>query len=1182
VFAEVVKLSVVVPFHNVERYIEASLESIARQTLRDIQVIMVDDGSADGSTVIAKNFAARDPRFELVQQQNQGLGPARNTGAARATGQYLAFADSDDLLDPHAYELLTGSLDRTGSDMASGAVTRFGPLGPTPSWLHEDPFRSTLLRTHVSQLPTLLQDRTAWNKVFRRAFWDAHEFKFPAGLYEDGPVVLRAYVLASSVDIFSDVVYYWRVRESGGLSITQRAREPRNIEQRMASVGSVAGFLATHAPALKPFYDRSVLKGDIAMLVSACELASEPEREGLAALAAEYLSHVGEAAYQGVPAIKRLHCYLLAHGMMPELLEVLRFSRRGDVLDAPVVHGGSRGELRCAAYPFFRDPARGIPDEVYDVTSEMTLEAFVDAVAWRGGKLRVEGAAYIRQLSSGTPDESQIRVTLRNTRTRRTIKLPVERVCRPDVTARSGQGAVSYDWSGFAVEVDPHRLATLPGVWRAANWELMVQVSGAGMRRKGPITNVRPGSAQWPEGCWAAPGVWVQPAPEHDGRFVIRGQRVTAFVASCQASETTIDFEGWTTFPLSPGAELLIAPRKGGVKTIRVAAEVSSPGAPAGRSVFRAQIPVSRLIIPKDAATALDQAAQAHDEFTWDVSISPGPGTAATRLAASSGVTGTRLGSGGREVTAFVTHFGYLSLLERTARPVVTDLEWTSAQHLVLRGTYSGPGDTPSELILRHNRSDEQYAVPLTWVAGMFTTELDPSAMPGPAGAFPLITGNWQLLAPTGLVEMAVAVHRDLLPVLPGYHRAGLHDVEAQPYRTDALRLSVRTALDDDERGRYAQSQLSTRDYPAAATQPLRDLAVFDSFSGRHYSCNPRAIYEELRRSHPDVECVWVTEEDEFTVPDNGRMVLTGSREHYAALAQARYIVFNDTLPRWFRKREGQTCVQTWHGTPLKRIGLDVDRPQFASGLIYPDLLRADVAHWDLLLSPNEFSTPIFRRAFGYDGEIMESGYPRNDPLHRPGQAERAAAIRARLGLPEGKRVVLYAPTWRDDADRDQGIYRFDLQLDTSAAAAALGDDHVLLVRLHTKAQCNLPQDAGGFVTDVTHYPDITDLYLISDVLITDYSSVMFDFAGTGRPMLFFTYDLERYRDTLRGFYFDFEAEAPGPLLRTTGDVIDALRGLDGVASGYRAAYEAFTGKYCALDDGQAAARVVRRLLKSE
>jgi CDP-glycerol glycerophosphotransferase len=1178
--AEVVTLSVVVPFHNVERYIEASLESIARQTHRDIQVIMVDDGSVDGSTLIAKNFAARDPRFELLQQHNQGLGPARNSGAAHATGKYLAFADSDDLLDPHAYELLTGSLERTGSDMAAGGVTRFGPLGPTQSWLHEEPFRTTIQRTHVSQFPVLLQDRTAWNKVFRRTFWDQHQFKFPAGLYEDGPVVLRAHVLASSVDIFRDVVYYWRVRDSGDLSITQRAREPRNIEQRMASVGSVAGFLATNAPTLKPAYDRSVLKGDIAMLVSACELATDEERERLASLAADYLGSVDDSAYRGVPAINRLHCYLLAHGMLPELLEVLRFSRRGDALDAQLVRVGGHRARWYAAYPFFQDPARAIPDEIYDVTSEMTLQASVDAVTWRGGKLRVEGAAYIRQLSSATPAECQIRVTLRNIRTRRSIKAPVERVYRPDITVRSGQGAVSYDWSGFAVEIDPHQLATLPGVWRAANWELMVQVSGAGIRRKGPITSVRPGSAQWPDGHWVVPGVWVQPAPEHDGRFVIRGQRVTAFAASCQATGTTIDLEGWTSFPLSPGAELLIAPRKGGVKTIRVPAEISAPqGEHAGRSIFRAHVPVGKLISPKGGATPLDRTAPAHDEFTWDVSISAGPGIAATRLAASSTLTGTRGGSGGREVTAFVTHFGYLSLLERAARPVVTNVQWTAEQHLVLRGSYPDRENLPTELILRHSRSGEQYTVPLTWAAGMFTAELDPSAMPSQAATLPLVTGSWQLLASTGAAEMIVAVDRQLLTALPGYHRSGLHEVEAQPYRTDALRLSVRTAQSDGERGRHAQRQLRTHDYRRAAGEPLRDLAVFDSFGGRQYSCNPRAIYEELRRSHPELDCAWVTEEGEFTVPHGDRTVLTGTREHYTALAQARYVIFNDTLPPWFRKRDGQTCLQTWHGTPLKRIGLDVDRPKFASGLIYPDLLRADVAHWDLLLSPNAFSTPLFRRAFGFDGEIMECGYPRNDALHRPGQAKRAAAIRASLGLPAGKRVVLYAPTWRDDADRDQGIYRFDLQLDLDAAAAALGDDHVLLVRLHTKAQCNLPR-TGVFVTDVTHFPDITDLYLISDVLVTDYSSVMFDFAGTGRPMVFFTYDLERYRDTLRGFYFDFEDEAPGPLLATTGEVIDALRGIDGVARAHREAYDAFAGKYCALDDGQAAARAVERLLK--
>jgi CDP-glycerol glycerophosphotransferase len=124
-----------------------------------------------------------------------------------ATGQYLAFADGDDLVDPHTYELLTGSLEKTGSDLACGGAAQLGTLGASTSWLHDGPFRKTVLRTHVSMLPVLLQDRTAWNKVFGRSFWDAHGFEFGSGLYEDRPVTLRAHVLASAVDVLRDVVY---------------------------------------------------------------------------------------------------------------------------------------------------------------------------------------------------------------------------------------------------------------------------------------------------------------------------------------------------------------------------------------------------------------------------------------------------------------------------------------------------------------------------------------------------------------------------------------------------------------------------------------------------------------------------------------------------------------------------------------------------------------------------------------------------------------------------------------------------------------------------------------------------------------------------------------------------------------------------------------------------------------
>ena len=200
------RLSVVVPFFNVEAYIGEALESIARQTLQDIEVIMVDDGSTDGSAFIAKSLTARDPRFRLIEQPNRGLGPARNAGVREASAPYLAFADSDDLVDPHAYELLVSSLERTGSDIACGGVRRFKGTGLESSWLHDEAFKETVQRTHVTQRPILLRDRTAWNKVFRRSFWDANSLEFPGTLYEDGPVTLRAHVLASSVDIFRDVV----------------------------------------------------------------------------------------------------------------------------------------------------------------------------------------------------------------------------------------------------------------------------------------------------------------------------------------------------------------------------------------------------------------------------------------------------------------------------------------------------------------------------------------------------------------------------------------------------------------------------------------------------------------------------------------------------------------------------------------------------------------------------------------------------------------------------------------------------------------------------------------------------------------------------------------------------------------------------------------------------------------
>jgi CDP-glycerol glycerophosphotransferase len=282
-------------------------------------------------------------------------------------------------------------------------------------------------------------------------------------------------------------------------------------------------------------------------------------------------------------------------------------------------------------------------------------------------------------------------------------------------------------------------------------------------------------------------------------------------------------------------------------------------------------------------------------------------------------------------------------------------------------------------------------------------------------------------------------------------------------------------------------------------------------------------------------------------------------------------------LEGWLDTPRDQVVVQTWHGAPYKKIGLDNARGATFSGRDYAQMLRREAARWDFLLSPNPPSTPILRQAFAYDGEMLETGYPRTDVFHAPNRDVVAASVRRRLRLPGGKRVVLYAPTMRDDRSYGRNRFSLDLRLDLAVARAELGDDHVLLVRRHAKVADDVRAADGEFARDVSLWPDVNELLLATDVLVTDYSSLLFDFAVTQRPMLFFTYDLEDYRDRLRGLYFD-PARMPGPHLRTSADVVAAIRDVDAVAQTHAVRYQAFVDEFCPWDDGKASRRFVDRV----
>ncbi|AXK36357.1 CDP-glycerol:glycerophosphate glycerophosphotransferase [Streptomyces armeniacus] len=528
---------------------------------------------------------------------------------------------------------------------------------------------------------------------------------------------------------------------------------------------------------------------------------------------------------------------------------------------------------------------------------------------------------------------------------------------------------------------------------------------------------------------------------------------------------------------------------------------------------------------------------------------------------------------------------GHLVLTDRAVQPVADALAWSPDGELTVSGTFPEAPEgvraaAAVELIWQHSGHREEVAVPVERDGGRFTARLRPEdAAPG---GLPLRQGRWYpffraLGADTRDGDVPLRLRPALLGTLPETY-AGERDFTLERRFHDRLFLLSGSVLGVRERGTYRQHQLQTVLYPAARRRPLRDAVLYNSFDGRQFSDSPRALHEELLRRGTEVEHLWAVRDGQALVPPGARAVVQGSAEWHEALARSRWLVGNTHFPRWFERREGQTAVQTWHGTPLKRIGLDLADMTFANHEYLASLTERS-AQWSLLLSPNRFSTPILRRAFGYEGEILESGYPRNDLLYAEDRDKHAREVRKRLDIPEDKRIVLYAPTWRDDNRFDRSNCKFDLRLDLDAAHAALGADHVLLVRKHYLVADAVPGTGDGFVRDVSAWPDIAELLLISDVLITDYSSLMFDFAHTGRPILFFTYDLERYRDVLRGFYFDFEERAPGPLLARSDEVIAALTDADAVAAAHEERYAQFRQAFCDLDDGQAAARVVDRML---
>ncbi len=1159
------RISVVVPCYMVEEYLADCLTSIVSQSYPHLEIIVVIDGSPDRSAQIARGFARWDRRIRVVEQSNGGLGNARNTGIALATGDFIAFADSDDAVPHRAYATMVETLAETGSDFAVGNLRRRqGNRSWVPKWA-QDVHREDRLRLTLDDAPEILADVFSWNKLFRRPFFDVAVGRFPEGVrYEDQEPTARAYATANAFDVLSSVVYTWYIRDDG-TSITQQKSNIRDLQDRLKVMRAVSGVLAREAsPHVVEYWHAKSVGLDLRSYYNEVPRTGEDYwrllRDGVGHIA----PNMDEVAWALVDLHDRVIARLIEKDARDDVCTVLRMREEyGDGKSVDPTRPQPTG-----APPYLQELGSSLGlDDLILSPQENRLTAGLLGYRASEDEIEITAMAYVDGVDlDAYPSTLDVRLVCEDEGAEpRGYPLQVRRTRMPALDEVVNSASVSHAAAGFVATFGvsdflSHCGPTAPDL----PWHVEATLQVAGKRWTSRFR-------QW-DRRWSANRL-------EQGRLV-RGTRLVPRFSDQRGLELSIR-------PAAVLADTVeLQGRRLQLELVpdpdRAVREVMASCTALGLSVSTRPVPNGDTMKVTLTIPPLPPGAPPRKEYVWRLGAATPEGIVRVDFAGGTcdlPVPGA--GSGGLRVDFDAK--GGLRMLDRRTHATVHEVslaEWPEA--FTVKGYASLP---VGQQFMTALASDTDLWQPTDTehdpVSGKFYARF---SVTGPRWgreglAHPTAGRSLRLLHdPHSTVESlwvpaAPAAGDKVTSGFLEWHVGKTCDVRfTLTPRAGALWVNVRPPLEPEEVGRRAQLRLA-RDVPSLLTRPLRDSVLFSCFGGRQAADSPLAIHRELERRGYDGSMLWAVADHSVPVPPDAQPVVVGSVEYYEALHTSRWLVNNNNFPHYFRKHPGQRYVQTWHGTPLKRIGRDV--PSTSLSLSYRALMEREVRDWDVLLAQNAFSATTLPGAFGYEGRVLELGYPRNDLLALGGDAQLRQRIRSALGVHPDSRLALYAPTWRDNRRTDSRQYALVNHLELGQVSRAVGETWTILVRGHSNTPGLSASSAYANVIDVTDYPDISELMLVADVLVTDYSSVMFDFVVSGKPIIFLVPDLEEYSDRTRGFYLDFREIAPGPLLSSTEEVIAALARSSGATAAHASRYESFRERFAPHDDGLAAQRVV-------
>ena len=1147
------KLTVVVPMYNVALFLRDALDTLLKQELSsdELQVLLIDDGSNDETPIIAKEYVKTYPNlFSYHLFENGGLGASRNRGTRLANSKYITYFDPDDKIVNGSYKRALDILAETNSDILIAGTKRFNSKRVWNSGIHEKSVTKDLRCVTFEEHPEFVWDSTAWNKIYNLDFIRQHSLYNPEGiLYEDMPMVMPALTLASSIDVMSDTMYMWRARDFGTPSITQMSsNNTKPFLDRLTAMTSIIKDMQMYG-ASDVVLDAQIskfLNFDIMVMFNKdhFNLFSDNQKRDLYRALKEFLGLFTEEQLK----LSNYHDYVY-------YIELLKTNTldKFNIITLKFLQGG------VEYFGKWVDSHYTLSNSLSDVTRVATSIDFqmfpkVEKVDISKNGLYISGymyAKYSDMSSENLIQGASLSLIDGNGDIFKNSVGHIDFKKSHRITASYGYNSnhfekdgadFNYDYSEYHITISLDELKTIGSAELRMKLNFTVDNVEVSEFIKNPISGeeTRPSayvtetdnvySIHYDTGSWclvlnslnSVPTIWKT----EDNELVTNLAENNVYLKSKNVMKTLKVFKHHVLFPI----DLLEQFKKFDEKVREEWQFVTYDKSHELVPIYYKSQPMKSINSTSLEYTLADNLGRAIHKLTWNYPIV-------------------------KTVSLFkdTLHLefelnGWLAEADRVrvlADPKLPDLLWDT--ELIYGNTYSinipltldGFGDKPWL----------NFHIKLSFGDGYETDEL---LRWGPE-KFDL-KNKWISANKIGW----------FISYVSRFDFGGFAIKRTADRVFDALEGNLNTFIETT--------------YREWLKEPLNEKYVMmSSFWGRDnkFNDNPRAIYEYLAKNRPDFTTIIMVKDAIRSYPEyeNAKVVSYGTKEYWFYLAHAKYFVNNVNYTESQRvKRSDQVEIQTMHGTPLKTLGFEVLEDWTDKN--YQSQKKKN-ANWDYLLTPSDWVADYAVKAFDVRPKILNTGYPRNDQLFIQHSEQEIIALKTKLNLPLDKKIIAYTPTWRK-----KEASSIDSYLDVQNLYKSIPDDVYLVIKNHHfEPWSGLSNEYANKIGFMSGEASIDDVYIVSDCLITDYSSVMFDYSLMDKPIIFYTFDYDQYVEE-RGLNFDLKKLAPGPVANNQEELIKWINNYRTISDRFKSNIVNFKTRFSQYDDGHAAEKVVKLLFE--